>query len=103
MGGDLDLTPEQWAMCRQAGAAFTGESDTRVEQPDGQQLSFDGQGPALGELFRNQHTGTIATVVKVQQRTHLWVTLRAGGRLTEIPAGWLGQHWTPCRPDGRPR
>lgn len=99
----LDLTPERWAMCRQAGAAFTDETDTRVEHPNGQQLSLDGQGPALGELYRNTHTGIIATVVKTRQRNHLWVTLRVNNRVTEIPGRWLGEHWTPCRPDGRPR
>lgn len=95
-----NLTREQWAMARQAGASFRDEDPTAVETPLGQQLVIDGIGPRLGDVYRNRHTDQIGCVVKVTQRKYAWVTLRVGSRLTDIPAGWIGKHWDACRPDG---
>ena len=98
-----NLSAEQWRMARQAGAAFRDEDPTAVETPFGQQLTIPGTGPQLGGLWRNRHTGEMGCVVKLRQGRHGWVTLRAGGRVTEIPVGWLGDHWQECRPDGTVR
>jgi hypothetical protein len=97
---DIELTPEQWRMCRQAGASFADESPTAVDTPHGQQLMIGGLGPVPGDLFRNRHTGDIGCIVKIAQRQYAWATLRVSDRLTTIPVGWLGQHWDACRPDG---
>jgi hypothetical protein len=97
---DLELTAEQWAMARQAGAAFTDESSTHVEHPYGQQLMILGTGPQLGDLYRNVHTGQVGCVVKLRQARYGWVTLRVGDRLTDVQFGWLGEHWVPCGPGG---
>lgn len=97
---DIELTKEQWAMCRQAGAAFADESPTAVEHPCEQQLMFGGTGPRLGDLYRNRHTGAVGCVVRVRQARYAWVTIRVSDRLTDVPLGWLDQHWQPCRPDG---
>ena len=97
---DLELTRERWAMARQAGAAFRDEDPGMIETPYGDQPVLPGMGPQPGALFRNRHTGSIGTVVRVTTRRRLWVTLRHDGRLTEIPGHWLGDHWRPCRPDG---
>lgn len=103
MSAFSDLTPEQRKQCYQAGAAFADESPTAIDSPFGQQLMLDGTGPELGTLYRNVHTGEIGCVVKLTQRRYAWVTLRVSDRLTEIPQGWLQEHWAPCRPDGTPR
>lgn len=87
-------------MARQAGAAFADEDITAVDTPFGQQQMIVGLGPQLGECYVNVHTGRIGHVVKLRQGRYAWVTLRADGRLTDIPVGDLGTHWQPCRPDG---
>ena len=101
--GDIDLTAEQWRMARQAGAAFTSEDEAEQLPLLGTQLSLPGLGPDPGELFRNVHTGEIGTVITAATRRKSWVTIRRGGRLTDVPLHWLEKHWAPCRPDGTPR
>lgn len=94
------LTPAEWKMCRQAGAAFADEDTTTVQTAHGQQALIPGVGSQLGDLYRNRHTGLIGCVVKVRQGRYQWVTLRIGSRLTDCPFGWIGVHWDRCRPDG---
>lgn len=98
---DLELTPEQWRMARQAGAALAPDSEEQHLAEGGRQLSFDGLGPGVGELYKNVHTGEMACVVSTATRRKSWVSLRHGGRVTEVPLSWLGEHWLACRPDGR--
>lgn len=99
--GDIELTPAEWRMVRQAGAAFKDESPTAVETPFGQQLMIDGTGPQLGALYRNRHTGQIGCVVRLRQGRYGWVTLRVSGWLTDVKHSVLAEHWQACRPDGR--
>lgn len=97
---DLELTPEQWRMARQAGASFNVEDPEEELRQAGEQLALDGLGPHPGDTYRNAHTGEIATVVTSTTRRKSWVTLRHSNRLTEVPLAWLGEHWLACRPDG---
>lgn len=97
---DLDLTPEQWKMARQAGASFTDESDLEPVGEYGEQLPLDGTGPKAGELYRNVHTGNIGCVTRTTTRRRLWITLRHQGRLTEVTPETLSEHWERCHPDG---
>lgn len=97
---DLDLTREQWAMARQAGAAFTPDSEEQDLGGEGEQLAIDTLGPQPGELYLNTHTGEIGCVVTAATRRKSWVKIRRSGHVTEIPLHWLGTHWKPCRPDG---
>ena len=99
--GDIELTPAEWRLARQAGAAFDDESPTHVEHPFGQQLQLAGVGPEMGALYRNRHTGQIGCVVRLRRGRYGWVTLRVGDRLTDVKHSVLAEHWRPCRPDGR--
>ena len=99
--GDIELPREEWAMARQAGAAFKDESPTAVETPFGQQPMIDETGPQLGALYRNRHTDQIGCVVRLRQDRKGWVTLRVSDRLTDVLHDALAEHWAPCRPDGR--
>jgi hypothetical protein len=48
--------------------------------PDGsEQLLLPGLGPVAGECYRNVITGTIVTVLAVNQRRKAWVTIRVLG------------------------
>lgn len=100
---DLDLTPAQWRMARQAGAAFTDEQTPAIDPAVGQQLALPGMGPALGELYRNVHTGQVGCVVATREGRRGWVTLRVNDRLTDVDFTWLGKHWVPARADGTAR
>lgn len=100
---DYNLTPAEWRMARQAGAAFTQEDATEVTTQFGQQLALEGTLPQPGETYRNVHSGTIGTVTEVQQRRRTWVKMRHGNHVTELPLDWIGKHWLPCRPDGSDR
>lgn len=97
---DLDLTPEQWRMARQAGAAFTPDTEEQAAGQAVEQLALDGLGPVAGSLLMNAHTHTIGTVVSAATRRRAWVKIRHNGRVTEIPLSWIGEHWHACRPDG---
>ena len=44
-----------------------------------EQLPLPGLGPMEGERYRNRATGTLATVVRVDQRRYGWVTVRIRG------------------------
>lgn len=97
---DLDLTPEQWKMARQAGASFTDESELVPVGEFGEQLTLAELGPHGGELYRNKHTGLVGCVVLTATRRRTWVTIRHNGRVTDVTLGVLAEHWDPCRPDG---
>lgn len=100
---DRDPTKEEWALARQAGASFADDTATEIQTVFGQQLMLDGTGPRPGDLYRNLHTGTIATVRHIKQRKYAWVTLRRDGRDTDVTLDGLAEHYVACRPDGRPR
>lgn len=95
-----ELTPEQRRMARQAGAAFTPDSEEQELLGEHEQLALDTLGPQPGELYLNTHTGEIGCVVTAATRRKSWVKVRRSGHITEIPLHWLGVHWKPCRPDG---
>lgn len=97
---DIELSREQWAMARQAGAAFTDEDPDAVQTPYGQQQVIPGVGPLIGTTYRNRHTGMIATLVALRDGRFQWAKLRYAGHYTEVPVGWLDEHWQACKPDG---
>jgi hypothetical protein len=97
---DLDLTPTQWKMARQAGASFTDESDLEPVGEFGEQLTLAELGPHGGDLYRNVHTGLVGCVVRTATRRRTWVTIRHSGRLTDVSLDQLAKHWRACRPDG---
>lgn len=99
---DIDLTPEQWRMARQAGAAFTDESQAVVTSPYGAQLSLLDDDPAPGSTWRNIHTGAICTVIDIEQRAYAWVNFRRDGRQSTGTLTAFLKHHRPCRADGRP-
>lgn len=51
----------------------------------GDQLSLGDMLPAAGERWVNWHTKYIATVIGVQQRRYVWVTIRHRNIESEIP------------------
>jgi hypothetical protein len=97
---DIEITPAQWRMARQAGASFQNDTESEPVPEHGQQLIFDQLGPQPGDLLRNVHSGEIACVVTMATRRKTWVTVRRSGRLTEVELSWIGEYWQPCRPDG---
>lgn len=97
---DIDLTPEEWRLARQAGAAFTADTNEQDAGEEGEQLAIANLGPQPGELLLNIHTQTICCVISAATRRKTWVKLRRNGRVTEIPLTDIGKHYRPCRPDG---
>lgn len=97
---DVELTPAQWRMARQAGASFTDESELEPVGEFGEQLVLDGLGPPAGATFLNVHTGMMGCVVRTATRRRMWITMRHNGRLTEMTPEGLAEHWRACRADG---
>jgi hypothetical protein len=55
----------------------------RVINPN--QLPISTMGPTVGDRWRNNHTGTICTVLALAQRHYNWLTIRIGEREQIVP------------------
>jgi hypothetical protein len=65
-----------------------------ADRDHGDQLSLAGLSPLAGKRWVNQHTKMIATVVRVQGRRHVWVTVRYNNLESEIRLGDFLQHYS---------
>lgn len=97
---DIELTREQWRMARQAGAAFAPPAEEQANTPYGQQLALPGTMPAPGSTWRNRHTFSIVTVLRVEQRRCAWIHFRRDGRQSTNTLDAFLKHHQACRPDG---
>jgi len=68
-------------------------SDYELSGEFGDQLGLGGMIPTAGERYRNVHTGSIVTVVSVQQRRHAWLVIRGVGGERAISLGQLEADW----------
>jgi hypothetical protein len=58
---------------------------------DPQQMTIDDLGPVLGGRYRRNGTGTIAVVLRIEQRRKQWVWVRMHGTEQMLTvAGFLG-------------
>lgn len=97
---DINLTPEQWRLARQAGAAFAPPAEEQADTPYGQRPTIPGSTPAPGSLWRNRHTFAIVTVLRVEQRRCAWIHFRRDGRQSTGTLAAFLEHHQACRPDG---
>ena len=71
-----------------------------VDRPvyvDPDQPMLPGFGPTVGERYRSRHTGSIATVVKVERRRFAWVTIRVRGEHQTLKLAVFMEHWAPLQ------
>ena len=100
---DGELTPDQWRLARQAGAAFRDETTQVETSRHGPQTVIPGLAPLEGQMYRNRHTGGICTVLSIVQRRKCWVIFRYQNREYDCDLPAFEKAWEPCRPDGRVR
>lgn len=58
-----------------------------------QQLAIPTLAPTVGERWRNRNTGTICTILALQQRHYNWLTVRIDGREQIIAVANFLQHF----------
>lgn len=61
----------------------------------GEQLQVDTLGPPIGGRYHNRNTGTIVTVLQVNQARHAWVTIRVLGVSQTMPLARFERAFTP--------
>jgi hypothetical protein len=66
-----------------------------------QQLALQGMTPAPGERWRNVNTGSIAVVLRLEQRSYGWVTIRIVGSEQTLTIANFLRHFTPHQPTQR--
>jgi hypothetical protein len=62
---------------------------------DAEQLTLPGLSPAAGSRWRNRNTGSIAAVLRVDQRHKGWLTMRIAGSEQTVTVASFLRHFTP--------
>lgn len=60
--------------------------------------TLPGMGPEIGSSWRNKHSGTWYTIVRIQQRRKCWVTVRGVYGEREISLAHLYEFYLPTHP-----